>query len=115
MIVPGSTFGLSHPFAWYARVRDKRTGREFTYWMNGSQITRELVARHITTHFPGVELLTCDPCTAPPTRPLRPVPPEHYEFGIRKLVEAELKGIPARRPIGRTPILPRREGRARLV
>jgi hypothetical protein len=110
MLVPGSTFGLSHPFAWYALVRDKRTGREFTYWMNGSQITRELVAGHIATHFPGVELLKCDPCTAPPTRPLRPVPPEHYEFGIRKRVEAELNGVPrggsgARRPIRRTPIL----------
>ncbi len=108
MIVPGSTFGLSHPFAWYARVRDKRTSREFTYWMNGSQITAELIAAHIALHFPGVELLACDPCTAPPTRPLRPVPPEHYEFGIRKLVEAELRGTLKRPPIERTPIIRRK-------
>ena len=105
MIVPGSTFGLSHPFSWYALVRDKRTGREFTYWMNGSQITRELVARHIATHFPGVDLLSCDACTAPPTRPLRPVPPEHYEFGIRRQVEAELRGAQSGRGIQRSPIL----------
>jgi hypothetical protein len=75
--------------------------------MNGSQITRELVAGHIATHFPGVELLSCDPCTAAPTRPLLPVPPEHYEFGIRDRVEAELKGVGTTRLIQRKPILQR--------
>ena len=90
MLVPGSTFGLDHPFAWYAIVRERATGRTWTYWMNGTHVTRELVAAHIAAHFPGVDLLTCDPCTSPPTRPLRPVPPGHYEFGIRRKAEAEM-------------------------
>ena len=109
MIVPGSTIAVNHPFAWYALVRDRKTGRRFTYWMNGSQITRELVAQHIAAHFPGVELLTCDPCTAPPAQPLRPIPPEHYEFGIRVKAEAEMGirsgAVMRRQPIARMPIL----------
>ncbi len=120
MQVPGSPLGINHPFAWYAIVKDKTTGKEWTYWMNGSQLNREAVALHIATHYPGVDVVTIDPCTGPPTRTLQPVPPTHFEHGIRVAAEKELRelandgGPPpiSFEPIDRTPLpriaIPRR-------
>lgn len=87
MLVPGSPFlltgGLNHPFSWYAKVREKKGAKkEWTYWMNGTQLTREDVAIHIARMYSNVEVLTIDRCTTPPTRPLVPVPRHHYQFGL---------------------------------
>ncbi len=92
MFVPGSPFPeMSHPFAWYALVRERKTGKQFTYWMNGSQMTREVVAEHIARHFHNVEVITIDQCTRQPDRPLMPVPQSHYGFGILELVKKYLR------------------------
>lgn len=92
MIVPGSIFGINHPFSWYANVKDRKTGKEWTYWMNGSQLTRGAVALHIATHYPGVEMISCDQCTGPPTRAIQPVPPTHFQHGVLQAVEDEIAG-----------------------
>lgn len=85
MIVPGSPFiwGHNHPFSWYARVREKSGAKkEWTYWMNGSEATRETVAEHIARNFPNVEVLWIDRCTKMPDKALQPVPPHHFQFGL---------------------------------
>lgn len=93
MHVPGSIFpGTDYPFAWYAIVRNRTTGKERTYWMNGSHVTRETVQQHIAANYRNVEVVTIDRCTSMPTRPLTPVPPEDYEFGYRDAVERFLTG-----------------------
>lgn len=93
MFVPGSIVPeVEHPFAWWARVRNRKTGKERDYYMNGTQATRETVAQHIASHYRNVEVITIDRCTAMPVRPLVPVPPEDYEFGHREAVERILSG-----------------------
>lgn len=93
MFVPGSIVPeIDHPFSWCARVRNRRTGKERTYWMNGNQVTRETVAEHIARHFRGVEVLWIDRSTSIPGQPLQPIPPEDYEFGHREAVEKILRG-----------------------
>lgn len=88
MHVPGSLFpGYSHPFAWYAIVQERQTGRRWTYWMNGSQLTRESVAEHIAVNYPNVKAITIDRCTKSPDKTLVPVPPHHFQFGL--LAETE--------------------------
>jgi hypothetical protein len=120
MMVPGSAFpGLDHPFSWYAIVREKKTGKEWTYWMNGTLVTRETVANEIATKYRNVEVVTIDRCTSSPTRPLQPVPASHYEFGYREDAEriddpspSIAKPIPIRpisiRPISIQPLSLRR-------
>lgn len=94
--------------SWYADVKHKATGKPATYLFNGNQVSRETVADHIYRHYKAVEVLTIYPCDAPPTRILTKIPPDHYEFGIRLAVEAELngikEGIARREPIARQPI-----------
>lgn len=94
MIVPGSPHeGLNHPFSWHARVRNKNSGKERDYWMNGSEASREDVAQHIAVHFPNVEVLTIDRCTRQPDKMLQPVPPEDFQFGV--LHEADVAPDPS--------------------
>lgn len=82
MIAPGSPLLVDHPFAWYAIVRNRTTGKERTYYMNGTQVTRELVAQHIATHYPNVDVITIDRCTRPPGGVLYPVPFEDFTRGV---------------------------------
>lgn len=94
MIVPGSPLAIDHPFAWYAIVRHKTTGKERTYWMNGSQSTREQVAALLADRFPNVEVLTLDRADGKmPDKVLTPVPPEDFEYGIREAAEKELREL----------------------
>lgn len=110
MHVPGSLLQIDHPFSWYAIVKEKATGKQFTYWLNGNQLNREAVATWVRTYFPAVELVTADQCTSAPTRMLEPIPPRHYEHGIRRMVEGNDPPpgvVPARniyRPIQLKPI-----------
>jgi hypothetical protein len=90
--VPGSPVRINHPFSWYAVVKEKATGKQWTYWMNGNHLDRESLAEHIRVHFPNVEAVTIDRCTQMPTRPLQRIPAAHYEMGILKAVERELMG-----------------------
>src|SRR5690349_14687397 len=97
MQVPGGLLGFhvpghSHSYSWYARVRDKKTNKEWTYWINGNHLNREAVAEHIRVHLPGVETISVDECHEMPTRILQPVPPSHFEYGIREGVENLLRG-----------------------
>lgn len=91
MIVPGSILNINHPFSWYAIVKD-RQGKQWTYWMNGNLLNREVVAAHIAKHYHAVEVITIDQCTGPPQKMLRPIPPSHYEFGIRENLERMIAG-----------------------
>lgn len=96
--------GLDHPYAWYALVKDKKTGKEHTYWINGNHLNREAVAEHLRTHFHGVETLSIYQCAEMPGRILKPVPPSHFEFGIREKLEKLLAPEPAAKPISIQPI-----------
>jgi hypothetical protein len=98
MIVPGSLLGADHPFSWYAIVKERTTGKQWTYWFNGNQLDRAAVAAHIEAHFRGVEVVTIDPCAAMPTGILQKVPPHHFEFGIRKDLEKFVRGDDESRP-----------------
>lgn len=113
MIVPGSIFSLNgtpinHQFSWYAVVKEKTSGKQWTYWFNGNQINREIVAAYIADRFRNVEVVTIDPCTSMPTRMLQPVPAEHFQFGVFKAMEeydhpCKLKALP-RNPIRRNSV-----------
>lgn len=108
MIVPGSIFGLvgapvDHPFSWYAVVKEKVTGKQWTYWFNGVQLNREAVAAHIALHYRNVEVVTIDPCTTMPTRALQPIPANHFQFGVfAAMRDFDRHGKPAL--LNRTPI-----------
>ena len=85
MFVPGSIGGLigqapiNHPASWYAVVEDKKTGKRWTYWINGSQQTREAIADHVAVFYPNVKVITIDRTHKMPDRILQPVPPEHFQ------------------------------------
>jgi hypothetical protein len=92
MIVPGSiyTTPVDHPFSWYAIVKERDTGKQWTYWFNGGSPTRESVALHIATYYRNVDVITIDRCMKMPERMLQPVPASHFQLGIFKAVEAAL-------------------------
>ncbi len=67
---------------WYAEVKEKATGKPYTYYINGSFDSIQQLAEHITRYFPHVEVLHCDRVTVQPTRMLVPIPPHHFEHGF---------------------------------
>lgn len=107
MIVPGSLVGIDHPFAWYAVVEEIATGKEYTIWINGTQLNRESVVDWVATYCKNSKVKTIDRCTEMPTRPLQPLPPSLFEFGIRKKIEAfiQQKNAIGPRPIAIKPIV----------
>lgn len=82
MIVPGSILlGHNHLYGWYVYVQDK-AGVKTTYWHNGGSSTPEEVAAIINKQYPNVTINKIEPCTKPPDRTLKPVPPHHFQYGL---------------------------------
>lgn len=81
MIVPGSIINANHLYGWYVYVQDK-AGVKTTYWHNSGNPTQEEVAEIIGRQYPNVTILKIEPCTKPPDRPLKPVPPHHFQHGL---------------------------------
>jgi hypothetical protein len=106
MIVPGSLTGQNHPFSWYALVKDKKTGKQWTLWINGNQLSREGIAEYLAVYFTNAEPITIDRCTEHPIGVLQPVPPQLFEFGIREKMEEILRppAVAGPRPIPLKPL-----------
>ena len=71
--------GIDHEASWYAVVEDKKTGKRFTYWINGSQHTREAIADHIAIFYRNVKVIEIQRTHKQPDKILQPVPPEHFQ------------------------------------
>ncbi len=103
MIVPGSLAGTDHPTSWYARVKNKKTGKETTLWINGNHLNQEAVAQHLAVYFTNAEPITIERCLVPPGM-LKPVPPDLFEYGIRAKIEENIREPSIARPIPLQPI-----------
>lgn len=71
--------GIDHPMSWYAVVEDKKTGKRWTYWINGSQHTRQEIADHIAIFYTNVKVIEIQQTTKRPDKVLQRVPPEHFQ------------------------------------
>lgn len=79
-------------FGWFCQVRDRKTGKDWTYWVNGPRMTRVELGAHVEKHYPRVAFISCQPALAPPDGArLKHVPPEHFQHGILEKVKAEIE------------------------